>query len=122
MSNFTNSVVLVICAAVVTLILRAIPFIVFSGGKKMPESIKKIVDLFPATIMAVLVVYCIKTDLYGIKEILCKQSINVVNIISTALALVSVTAIHLWKRNTLLSIAVGTAVFMVLIRVLPLFM
>lgn len=119
MSNFTNSVVLIICAAVVTLVLRAIPFMVFSGDKKMPEGVKRIVDLFPATIMAVLVVYCIKTDLYGIKEILCKQDGNIVNIISTIIALASVTAVHLWKRNTLISIAVGTVVYMVLIRLIP---
>lgn len=119
MSNFTNSVVLIICAAVVTLVLRAIPFMVFSGDKKMPEGVKRIVDLFPATIMAVLVVYCIKIDLYGIKEILCKQGGNMVNIISTLIALASVTAVHLWKRNTLISIAVGTVVYMVLIRLIP---
>lgn len=119
MSNFTNSVVLIICAAVVTLVLRAIPFMVFSGDKKMPEGVKRIVDLFPATIMAVLVVYCIKTDLYGVKEILCKQGGSMVNIISTLVALASVTAVHLWKRNTLISIAVGTVVYMVLIRLIP---
>lgn len=116
MINFTNSLILVAVAAVVTFLLRAIPFWIFGGKKNMPEGIRKVADLLPAAIMAVLVVYCIKDSLYGIRTI---SEESVVTLISTIVALASVIGVHLWKRKTLISIATGTLIYMVLIRILP---
>ena len=56
--------------------------------------------------MAALVVYCLK----GVDLTVYPFSL-------AELIAVAVTAlVHLWKRNTLLSIALGTACYMVLIR------
>lgn len=107
------TVMLIAITAVITFLLRAFPFMVFGGGKQMPERVKRVADLLPAAIMGVLTIYCIKGDLLSLVS-----GINT-NVISTFVALIVVALIHIWKRNTLVSIAVGTVIYMVLIRVLP---
>ncbi|MBQ4608412.1 MAG: AzlD domain-containing protein, partial [Clostridia bacterium] len=62
--------------------------------------------LLPPAIMAALVVYCLKSVPYG-------------TFMDGAMQLAAgavVVAVHLLRRNTLLSIAAGTAVYMLLIR------
>ena len=48
MHNVTDSLILVLTAAAVTFLLRAIPFLIFSGGRQMPLRIKRVVGLLPA--------------------------------------------------------------------------
>lgn len=74
----------------------------------MPPMVKKVADVMPPTIIAVLVVYCLKGQITSLT----------MDSVCAAVAVVSVVVTHLWKRQTLLSVAVGTIVYMVLIRVL----
>ena len=74
----------------------------------MPESLMCLGKMLPSAIMAVLVVYCLKgaiTDFgsQGIPHL-------------TAAVVVAVT--YLWKHNTFLSIAFGTACNMLLLHLL----
>lgn len=91
-----------------TFFLRALPFLAFSGERKMPDWMDRLSHALPPAIMAVLVVYCLKDvpdEWYP--GGLCK------------LLAVAITALaHKWKHNTFLSIILGTAAYMVLIRVL----
>ncbi len=102
------TLVLIATAAIVTVLLRAFPFVLFGGNREMPEMIHKIADIMPPAIMAVLVVYCLKSSIV---------SVTMESLAAFIAAAVTV-AVHLWKRNTLASIAVSTVVYMVLIRVL----
>lgn len=110
MINVPHSLLLVGITALVTYLLRAIPFWIFNGKKSMPPLIKKITDLLPPAIIAVLVIYCVKADIVTLS----------MGSVASLVALASVALVHLWKRNTLLSIAVGTALYMLFIRILPL--
>ena len=94
----THAVFVVIICAVITEALRALPFVCFGGKKGVPR-------LAPA-IMAALVVYCLKNVPFGTMTDGAKQLI----------AAAAVVALHLWKKNTLLSIGAGTALYMLLIR------
>jgi len=105
----TNTILLIAVAAVVTFGLRALPFVVFSGEREMPPLIKKVADLLPAAIIAVLVIYCIKGDIVS----LGMESVN------TSVSVLAVILLHLWKRNILISIFGGTAVYMTLLHLLP---
>ncbi len=107
--NVPYSILLVLIAAVVTFFLRAVPFLLFGGKRKMPDSVRVIADRLPPAIMAVLVVYCLKSDLI----VLGKGTLG------TVIAVVVVIMMHLWKRNTLLSVFSGTAVYMLCLHVLP---
>ena len=89
-----------------TMLTRFLPFLVFPAGKKTPKLIQKLGDLLPGAVFSLLVVYCLKNvDLlsgsHGIPE---------------AIAIAAITAVHLWKRNTLISIATGTLVYMALVQ------
>ena len=103
----THSILIILVAALITWALRALPFLLFAR-RRLPRAIVYLGHALPPAIMAVLVVYCLKSvDLtafpFGLSEFLG----------------VAVTALlHLWRGNTLLSIAGGTAVYMVMIRAL----
>lgn len=100
-----NAVCIVAATALITAVTRFLPFAVF-GKRPLPRAVVYLGRVLPPAIMAALVVYCLKgVDFtgypFGMAEI--------IGVAATALA-------HLWKRNTLLSIAVGTACYMALIR------
>lgn len=98
----------VLVSAVCTFILRALPFLAFNGERNMPLWLDRLGQVLPAAIMAVLIVYCLKdvgSDLRGIA-------------FPKGIAVVVVAVSYKWKHNTLISIAVGTGLYMVLLRVL----
>ena len=89
-----RSVILIAVMAVVTILLRFLPFLVFR--KETPPYITYLGKVLPPAIIGMLVIYCLKdiTPLaqpYGLPELIA-------------------------KRNSLISILLGTAVYMVLIR------
>lgn len=92
--------------ALVTLMTRALPFLVFKN--KNSQMIEYLGDVLPYAIMAMLVVYCLKSvnffsGNHGICEII---------------GVGSVILLHLIKRNTLLSIFGGTIIYMLCIQVI----
>ena len=97
--------IVLICAGV-TLALRALPFVCFGGKGGVPKLIERLGHLLPPAIMAALVVYCLKNVPFG------SFWDGAYQLIAGAV----VVLVHLWKRNTLLSIAAGTAAYMLLIR------
>lgn len=98
---------IVAVAAIVTALIRALPFFLFAHGRP-PRMVTYLGRALPPTVMAILVVYCLKgvsfTTLPGFAPAL--------------LAVLCTAALHIFKRNTLLSIAGGTAAYMVLIRMI----
>ena len=97
--------IVLVCAGV-TLLLRALPFMCFGGKDGVPKWIASLGGALPPAIMAALVVYCLKGVPFG------SFADGAYQLIAGAV----VVLVHLWKRNTLLSIAVGTAAYMLLIR------
>ncbi len=98
----------ILLAAVITFALRALPFLIFYGERKMPEFLVKLGAVLPAAIMAVLIVYCLKDIAVDWKA----------NALSKILAVLTVGISYKWKHNTLISIAAGTAIYMILIRMI----
>lgn len=89
-----------------TIITRFLPFILFPAGRQTPKYVQFLGKVLPPAALGLLVVYCLKdvnflSGNHGLPEI-----------ISMAL----VTALHFWKKNTLLSIAAGTVCYMVLVQ------
>jgi branched-subunit amino acid transport protein AzlD len=100
-----HSVAIIAVAAIVTLIIRAVPFVAFGG--EVPETVTYLGKVLPPAIMVILVIYCVKeinlfTGSHGIPELL---------------SIAVVALLHIWKKNTLLSIAVGTILYMILVQV-----
>lgn len=100
------SIITIAIVSLVTILLRCVAFLAFRSGKNIPPVIEKLGNLLPYGIMGLLVVYCLKDTgvtayPYGLPEL-----------ISVSL----VVAIQAWKRNSLVSVLVGTACYMILIR------
>lgn len=73
--SLSHSVLIVVVAAVCTYLLRAAAFVLFRGKKQLPKSIDYLGSVLPPAIIAILVVYCLKSiDLtaapHGLPELL----------------------------------------------------
>jgi len=100
----TWSVIAVI--ALVTAILRFLPFLLFGGDRKTPRIIDKMGSVLPYSVMGMLVIYCLKDVSFE----------SVSGYLPTAMACLVVGILYIWKRNTLVSIVVGTLSYMVLVQ------
>ena len=99
-----RSFLLIAVMAIVTILLRFLPFLVFR--KQVPPYISYLGKVLPATIIGMLVIYCFKDTAltahpFGIPELL---------------AAICVVGLQVWKRNSLISILTGTVVYMLLVQ------
>ena len=99
-----NAAVLIAVMAIVTMLLRFLPFIIFT--KNTPEYISYLGKVLPAALIGMLVIYCLK-------------DVSVVDAphgLPELIAALAVVGLQVWKRNSLLSILVGTFVYMLLVQ------
>ena len=87
-------------------ITRFLPFILFRNTERLPGIVEYLGRVLPAAMMGLLVVYCFKDYSFG----------DIASVGPALLSAAAVAALHLWKGNTVLSIAAGTALYMILIR------
>ena len=92
---------IILMSACITVLLRALPFLIFNGNKTLPKPVQTLGRYLPPAIMAVLIVYCLK-DGTGVWQLL---------------AVVVVAVSYKWKHNTFLSILLGTVCYMVFLRI-----
>ena len=89
-----------------TVITRFLPFLIFGENRPTPKFIEYLGKALPSAIFAMLIVYCFKD-----------VSLLSGNHGLPAFIAIAVTAgIHLWKRSMMLSMLVGTVVYMLLIH------
>ncbi|MBM6842038.1 AzlD domain-containing protein [[Clostridium] spiroforme] len=101
-----HDILLILVIAAVTFLTRVIPFIAFEN--KSYPLIEYLGDVLPYSIMAMLVVYCLKSvDLLHGNHGICEM-----------IGVVSVILLHVWKRNTLLSIIGGTLIYMICVQMI----
>lgn len=101
-----QSLMLILVIAVTTFLTRVTPFILFPANKKTPKYIAYIGDVLPYAIIAMLIVYCLKgvsiaANPFGLPEFI---------------SIIVIVMLHLWKKNTLLSIGGGTILYMTLVQ------
>lgn len=101
-----ETIIIVLVAGAATFATRLLPFALFGQGKEVPKFIKYLGDILPLAIIGALIVYCLRD--------FTKGDMNI--IIPKIIAVAATAIMHLWKRNTLLSIAVGTIGYMLLIH------
>ena len=95
----------ILVPAVLTFGLRALPFLLLNK-RELPKRIEYLGNVFPMAIMATRVVYCLKS---------VPASALQDNLILFAGVAVT-AAVHIWKKSSILSITVGTVVYMVLVH------
>lgn len=106
--NSTYLIATIAVISAVTALTRFLPFMVFSGRRETPQFILWLGRVLPYAIMGMLVVYCLKgisvtAAPYGIPELV---------------GVLSVVLLHIWKRNSIISIAGGTAVYMLIVNLI----
>ena len=89
-----------------TMLTRFLPFLLFPAGKPTPKYIQYLGKVLPAAVFGLLVIYSLKN------VSLFAGSHGIPEFISIAV----VIGLHLWKRQMLLSIAGGTACYMLLVQ------
>lgn len=108
MNSNTMALLSIGVMALVTVALRFAPFIIFKNNKKTPIVVEYLGKVLPGAIMAMLVVYCLKGVSFKI----------LTNWLPALLACVLTSVSYVFKKNTLISIIFGTAVYMILIRIM----
>ena len=103
-----HSVLIVAVAAVVTIALRFLPFLIFGGNKQTPPFVAYLGRVLPYAIMGMLVVYCLRNV----------QLSSAPHGAPEFIACLIVAGLHLWKRSTLISIIGGTASYMLMVQLI----
>ena len=98
------ALILIASMAVTTMALRFLPFFVF--GENTPKYITYLGKVLPQATIGLLVIYCLKDVSFT------SGSHGIPEVVAGAL----VVGMQAWKRNAVLSILLGTAVYMFLIR------
>ena len=101
-----QTTVIILAVTLGTQITRWLPFLMFPENKQPPKVVLYLGRVLPPAMMGLLVVYCFKnvswlSGSHGTPELL---------------AVAAVVILHLWKKNVLLSIAGGTALYMILVQ------
>jgi len=92
--------------AIVTFSIRVAPFILFGKDKPTPKYVVYLGNYLPPAVISMLIIYCLRNVAlsafpFGIPELI---------------GVVTVAALHIWKRNNLTSIIGGTAVYMIAVQ------
>lgn len=106
MTPVVHAAIAVIIMALVTAAIRFLPFIIFGKNQKTPAIINYLGKVLPHAIMAMLVVYCLKNVSFK----------SAGGFLPELIAGLVTSGLYVWKRNTLLSIAAGTVLYMVLVQ------
>lgn len=101
----TQSILIMLACAVCTFAERLLPFVVFRGGKT-PAIIDYLGKILPTAIMATLVVYCLRGTSFG----------SLGGFLPQLIAVAITALLHLWRRNTLISVLGGTVAYMCLVQ------
>lgn len=89
----------------VTIFLRYLPFIILDDNKDY-KLLRYLSKVLPSAVMGMLVVYCLKDINF--------KDIN--NFLPYLIASTITATSYIWKRKTLLSILLGTIIYMVLVQ------
>ena len=104
--NVTQQLITIGIVALITALTRFLPFLIFPASKPTPKYVSYLGKVLPPAVFGMLVVYCLKAvDVtvwsHGLPELI---------------AVLSVAILHLSFKKTLLSIAGGTVVYMLLVQ------
>lgn len=104
--TLTQQIITVAMCVLGTMATRFLPFIIFSDKRPTPKYVQYLGKALPAAVFGLLVVYCLKgvsvfSGSHGLPELI---------------AVAVTAALHIWKKNMMLSIVGGTACYMLLVQ------
>ncbi|MCD8017700.1 MAG: branched-chain amino acid transporter permease [Oscillospiraceae bacterium] len=104
--TLTERIITIAMVVLGTMLTRFLPFLLFPAGKETPKYVRYLGTVLPAAVFGLLVVYSLRgvsmlTGSHGLPELI---------------SIAVVAALHLWKKQMLLSIAGGTICYMLLVQ------
>ena len=90
----------------VTFLTRALPFLLFDRGERPPKLVLYLGKVLPPAVIAMLIVYCLRTVSFA----------GLGSWLSQLISVAAVVLLHLWKHNNLISIFGGTLLYMFLVQ------
>ena len=103
------ALVVLLAVGALSYLLRALPFLLFGGRKEPPTVVKYVGRVLAPAAIAMLVIYCYAGEMAKDAATACAAA-------APFLAGVGTLVLQLWRRNPLLSILVGTAIYTVLVH------
>lgn len=104
--SFKHQLITVGLIILATVIMRFLPFILFPDNKPTPKIIHYLGVVLPGAVFGLLMIYALK----GVS--LLEGSHGIPELIGIAVT----AAVHLWKKQMLLSISAGTICYMLLVQ------
>ncbi|MFP3154218.1 AzlD domain-containing protein [Lachnospiraceae bacterium ZAX-1] len=104
--SLLRSILIIVLVAATTFFTRAVPFVIFPKDREVHPVIAYLGKALPPAVIGMLVIYCFKSVSIG------KFPFGLPELIAG----VAVVALHIWKRNNLLSIGIGTILYMILVQ------
>ena len=102
----SETLIMILAIALGTMITRFLPFIFFPENREVPPYIAYLGKALPCGVIGLLVVYCLK-DI---------QLLEGTHAFPEIIAILCIITMHLWRKNTLLSIGGGTLIYMFLVQ------
>ncbi len=107
-NNFLKTFSIILIVAIVTALTRAIPYLIFGRKNKIPDILNYLGKILPGSIMVILVMYCLrsinfKSFPFGFPELI---------------SVLIIVILQIFKKNTFLSVFIGTACYMIMIRII----
>lgn len=102
----TQQMITIGMAVLATMLTRFLPFLLFPEGKKTPPFVQYIGKVLPGAVFGMLIVYCLKDV----------QWLHGAHSLPEIIAIAAIVLLHLWKKQTLLSIGAGTILYMLLVQ------
>ncbi len=103
--TFWQSVAIIAVCAICTFAERLFPFIVF-GKRKIPPVVTYLGKILPMAVITALVVYCLRGT----------EFTSLASCVPQLLAVAVTAGLHIWRRNTLVSVIGGTLTYMLLVQ------
>ncbi|MFR8172004.1 MAG: branched-chain amino acid transporter permease [Marvinbryantia sp.] len=104
--TLTQQIITIGVVVLGTMLTRFLPFLLFPAGKPTPKYIQYLGKVLPAAVFGMLIIYCLKNV----------SVFSGSHALPELISIAAVIALHLWKRQMLLSIAGGTVLYMLLVQ------
>lgn len=101
-----ETIAIIAVVATGTFMTRLFPFALFAGKKEVSPTIKYLGYSLPPAVITILVIYCLRNINFAVYPSGLPEFI----------AVIIVGLLHFWRRNNLISIGLGTVIYMYLVQ------
>ena len=106
MPDYTHAMIIILVMGAATLATRILPVLLFGRNENVPDFILYLGKVVPYTAMGLLIVYCLKDV----------SVLDHPHALPEALALAAAAGTYIWKRNSIFSVIISTALYMFLVQ------